>query len=151
MAKLKSISIESVDQADDKIIEYLQLIQEPICRMSTTSAIFKGFSATIVAGVASLNYSGMNNYILCLSFIPVLLFAFLDIYYLRLEKKYRYLYEEVRTGKHAVNFSMELTKDTKAAKARVIDCVISPSIIIFYPVVILILTTVVFLSFGEVL
>jgi len=33
-------------------IEYLQMIQEPISRMSTISAIFKGFAATIVAGIA---------------------------------------------------------------------------------------------------
>lgn len=32
--------------------EYLQMLQEPICRMSTISAIFKGFAATIVAGIS---------------------------------------------------------------------------------------------------
>ena len=31
--------------------EYLQMLQEPICRMSTISAIFKGFAATIDVGV----------------------------------------------------------------------------------------------------
>ena len=31
---------------DEMKISYLQLIQEPICRMSTISAIFKGFAAT---------------------------------------------------------------------------------------------------------
>ena len=33
--------------------EYLQMIQEPISRMSTVSAIFKGFAATIVSGIAA--------------------------------------------------------------------------------------------------
>ena len=37
--------------------EYLQMIQEPICRMSTISAIFKGFAATIVAGISLISYS----------------------------------------------------------------------------------------------
>ena len=56
---------------------YLQLIQEPICRMSTISAIFKGFAAAIVGGIAM---------VLGLSFLPVFAFAMLDIYYLKLEK-----------------------------------------------------------------
>lgn len=61
--------------------EYLQMIQEPICRMSTISAIFKGFAATIVAGIATLTYTDVNTLVLFLSFIPVLSFAMLDIYY----------------------------------------------------------------------
>lgn len=61
-------------------VEYLQLIQEPICRMSTISAIFKGFAATIVAGIATLPYKDLNTWILLLSFIPVLSFAILDVY-----------------------------------------------------------------------
>lgn len=39
---------------EDKLVEYLQLIQEPVCRMSTVSAIFKGFAATIVAGISTI-------------------------------------------------------------------------------------------------
>ena len=73
----------------EKRITYLQMIQSTIERMSTVSAIFKGFAATIVAGIAALSYCDVNTYILGLSFVPVLLFALLDIYYLQLEKKYR--------------------------------------------------------------
>lgn len=40
---------------------YLQLIQEPICRMSTISAIFKGFAATVVAGISMIAYSYTPN------------------------------------------------------------------------------------------
>lgn len=66
--------------------EYLQIIQEPISRLSTTSAIFKGFAATIVSGIATLTYCDVNSTILGLSFVPVMLFALLDVYYLKLEK-----------------------------------------------------------------
>lgn len=113
-------------------IEYLQMIQEPIGRMSTASAIFKGFTATIVAGLSAIAYGDVNMWILGLSFIPVLLFALLDVYYLRLERKYRYLYEQVRLGCREIDFSMDLTNDLKAAKARLADCVLSPSILLFY-------------------
>ena len=119
--------------------EYLQMIQEPISRMSTVSAIFKGFAATIVSGIAALSYCDVNSTVLALSFVPVLLFALLDIYYLKLEKKYRYLYNQVRQDEHPIDFSMELTKDNKVAKSRVRDCIKSPSIWLFYPIIIVIL------------
>ena len=59
---------------------YLQMIQEPICRMSTISAIFKGFAASIVAGISVISYSTTNMWVLGLSFLPVLAFAVLDVY-----------------------------------------------------------------------
>lgn len=122
--------------------EYLQIIQEPISRLSTTSAIFKGFAATIVSGIATLTYCDVNSTILGLSFVPVMLFALLDVYYLKLEKKYRFLFDQVRLDEHPVDFSMELTKDNKMAKSRVWDCVKSPSIWLFYPAMIGILIVV---------
>lgn len=134
---------DSVPLTPEKI-SYLEMIQEPIGRMSTASAIFKGFAATIVAGIAALTYCQVNTWVLALSFVPVLLFLMLDIYYLKLEKKYRYLYEQVRTNAHVVDFSMTLTKDKKAAKARLWDCVKSPSIWLFYPAMIAILGTVIY-------
>ena len=123
-------------------IEYLQMSQEPISRMSTVSAIIKGFAATIVAGISTLTYCEINSTILALSFLPVLLFALLDIYYLKLEKKYRFLYNKVRTDEHPVDFSMELTKDNKSAESRIVDCIKSPSIWLFYPAMIGILIAV---------
>lgn len=123
-------------------LEYLQMIQEPICRMSTISAIFKGFAATIVAGIATLTYADVNKWVLLLSFIPVVSFAVLDLYYLQLEKKYRYLYEQVRKDAHEIDFSMDIRCDNKAAKVRIRDCIKSPSIWLFYPVMIIILIVV---------
>ncbi len=125
--------------------EYLQLLQEPICRMSTISAIFKGFAATIVAGISVIPYKSTNLWILGLSFLPVLAFVILDIYYLKLERKFRYLYEQVRLDKHTIDFSMRLTNDPLeiiSAKARTWDCLKSPSIYLFYPMMILILISV---------
>ena len=136
---------------DENKIAYLQMIQEPIGRMSTASAIFKGFAATIVAGIAALSYCDVNTYIFGLSFVPVLLFALLDIYYLQLEKKYRYLYEQVRTDEHEADFSMELTNDNKAAEARVWDCIKSPSIWLFYPAMIAILGTVMYFKWKGII
>lgn len=125
--------------------EYLQMLQEPICRMSTISAIFKGFAATIVAGISAISYSTTNLWVLGLSFLPVLAFAILDVYYLKLERKFRFLFNQVRQDKHEINFSMNLTSDPLeiiSAKARTWDCIKSPSIYLFYPLMLLILIAV---------
>ncbi len=127
-------------------VEYLQMIQEPIGRMSTASAIFKGFAATIVSGIAALTYCDVHPLVLGLSFVPVVLFAALDIYYLMLERKFRFLFNQVREDIHPVDFSMVTTKDCKAARARICDCIKSPSIWLFYPAMIAILGTVILLK-----
>lgn len=125
--------------------EYLQMLQEPICRMSTISAIFKGFAATIVAGISAISYSTTNLWVLGLSFLPVFAFAFLDVYYLQLERKFRFLFEQVRMDEHEIDFSMKLTNEPSeiiSAKARIRDCIKSPSIYLFYPLMLLILVAV---------
>ena len=134
--------------------EYLQMLQEPICRMSTISAIFKGFAATIVAGISAISYSTINVWILGLSFLPVLAFAVMDIYYLKLERKYRFLFDQVRLDQHDVDFSMKLTNDSLEilnAKARTWDCIKSPSIFLFYPLMLLVLIVVFILKWTNII
>lgn len=98
------------ENLSDTTITYLQMIQATIDRMSTSSAIFKGFAASIVAGVSAISFGNINKWILLLSFIPVGCFLILDIYYLRLEKRFRFLYNRVRTGEKEVDFNLNPPK-----------------------------------------
>ncbi len=128
---------------NEEKLGYLQLIQEPINRMSTISAIFKGFAATIVAGVATIAYNEVHLVILGLSFLPVFAFAVIDVYYLIREKEFRYLYEQVAKDKHDINYSMNLTdEEKKKANITICACIKSPSIWLFYPLLIIILIVV---------
>ena len=136
----------------DEKSAYLQMIQEPINRMSTMSAIYKGFCSTIVAGITGLGISGnTSSIILILSFLPVLAFACMDIYYLMLEKGFRYLYDQVVSGEHECNFKIDPIKignkiEMKKARATVLDCIKSPSFWLFYPLMFVIIVIVVFLK-----
>lgn len=146
---MKYYARDSMVKNEDKL-GYLQLIQEPICRMSTISAIFKGFAATTVAGISVISYDDISIAVLGLSFLPVLVFAIIDIYYLSIERKLRFLYNEVVNDRHNINYSLEisLTKEEKViAKATVFQCVKSPSIWLFYPLLIVILVVVFVLKF----
>ena len=97
---------------DDYKMAYLQMIQEPICRMSTISSVLKGFSVMITTGLAAVGYVSENTIILILSFLPIVSFMMLDIYYLRMERLYRHLFEMVRLDRHPIDFDMKLGKDS---------------------------------------
>lgn len=130
---------------------YLAMIQEPISRLSTASSVFKGFAATIVTGIAALSYSDISTKLLVLSFVPILSFAALDIYYLRLEKRYRGFYNDILSGKHEVDYSITLPKDKesiKRAKASIWNCILSPSVWLFYPAMFVVLIIVCVLKAG---
>ena len=144
----------SLDNKVEGKVEYLQMIQGTIDRMSTSSAIFKGFTATIVAGVSALSFSDVNKWVLVLSFVPILCFAFLDIYYLRLERRYRYLYKQVRSNNHPVDYDLEAPKVSAIKKAdkktntRFWTCVLSLSIQLFYFPMLVISIIIVIMKFG---
>lgn len=125
--------MESENEHND-MIQYLQMIQSTIDRMSTTSAIFKGFCATIVSGIFAISFTDTNKWILLLTLVPILFFFMLDVYYLRLEKRFRALYNSVRKGEKEVDFDLTppATKELKIKEAALWYCVKSPSIFLFY-------------------
>ncbi len=134
--------------------EYLGMIQSTIERMSATSSILKGFAATVVTGISAVSFTGINNWVLLLSFIPVLSFLALDIYYLQLERKYRFLYDQIRLDKHEINFDLALKNhhiDRVKAKATIWGCLKSPSIWLFYFPVTAVAIIITVLKFMEVL
>lgn len=122
-------------------VVYLQMIEDVIHRMSEISANIKGFAVAIVAGITALSFSDVSFVVLAMSFASVLIFLWLDIYYLGIERKYKYLYEQKRTG-GIVNFKLELDlteSEIKKAKATKWQCLMSKSIYYFYgPLVLLI-------------
>ena len=120
---------------DDKKIAYLQLLQGPIGRMSSTSAIYKGFSAAILAGLASASFTNVSIWALLIGVIPILSFFCLDVYYLSIERKIRFRYHMVAEDHAEINFriSLNLTKEErKLAKSNPFICILSPSIWLFY-------------------
>ena len=145
---------KNVKDFDEKDLTYLQMIQSAIDRMSTSSAIFKGFAATIVAGVSMISFGELKLSILVLSFIPILAFLILDVYYLQIERRYRFLYEEVRNKKRQADFDMmpPSIRKIKGVKSNVekktcyISCLMSKSILLFYIPIILVCVVIIILK-----
>ncbi len=76
-------------------IKHLEFIQNAINRMNTNSFQLKGWMITIVSALIAIYVSNRNVYFVFTAILPVLLFWFLDAYYLQQERKLRGIYDDV--------------------------------------------------------
>ena len=118
-------------------IQYLQMIQEIIARMSNISLIIKGFFITLAVAVSSvvLEQTEVSLIVILLLSIPLLSLVFIDSYYLSLERKYRHFYKEVSLQEEVSDFSLELPKDDSIRtmkEAKIINCLKSKCVWLFY-------------------
>ena len=79
----------------DEKLKHLEFIQNVITRMNTNSFQMKGWAVTIASALLAVYVSSNNEYFILVSIFPVLMFWFLDTYYLTQERKFRGLYNDV--------------------------------------------------------
>ena len=87
-------------------IAYLQMIQAVIARMAGNSFLIKGWSVTLVAALFALAAANTNALFVYLAYFPSFMFWALDAYFLRQERLFRKLYDDVRASDEPVDFSM---------------------------------------------
>ena len=96
--------------------QHLEFIQNIITRMNTNSFQIKGLAITIVTALMAIYASTKNEYFIILGIPPVLLFWFLDSYYLQQERKFRGVYNDVTGLKDKIEikpYEMPIQKYTK--------------------------------------
>lgn len=79
----------------DEKIKHLEFIQNVITRMNTNSFQIKGWMITIVSALLAIYASSKNHYFILIGLLPVIIFWFLDTYYLTQERKFRGLYDDI--------------------------------------------------------
>lgn len=79
-------------EANESRIRYLEAIQRVIDRLSNTSFILKGWAVSLVAGLMALAASGSDQRYVLIAYIPIVVFWFLDAYFLMMERQYRELF-----------------------------------------------------------
>lgn len=92
----------------DKKTNHLNMIQNIITRMGTNSFALKGWSVGIMVAVYA--FAGNSNVkAVIVTIMPLIVFWFIDAYYLMLERNYRRLYDYVREkDEQEIDFSMDL-------------------------------------------
>lgn len=88
-------------------LKHLEFIQNIISRMASNSFLLKGWAITIVSALIAISIDKNNcNYFIVVYF-PLIVFWLLDTYYLKQERLFRHLYNEVRKkDENEIDFSM---------------------------------------------
>jgi len=76
--------------------KHLEFVQNAITRMASNSFLLKGWTVTIAAALFALAAKDTNRRFAELALFPSLTFWGLDAYYLRQERLFRRLYDELR-------------------------------------------------------
>ena len=124
---------------NDSRIKHLEMIQNIISRMASNSFMLKGWAVTLVSGIFFLSAKDSNTLLYLVAFIPILLFWFLDSYYLQMERKYRSLYSEVIEKVDETDFNLAVAKSNKHKKTKFFQSLLSVTEMWFYfPIAILV-------------
>ena len=113
--------MENKESLKEYMLKEIEIIQDIIKRMAFNSFMIKGWAITLV--VVALLLKG-TEYQVWIAFIPLLVFWFLDAYFLWQERMYRKLYEWVisnrmKTDEHLFDMNAFRFKDTVQSRIRI--------------------------------
>lgn len=127
--------------------KHLDYIQNTITRMASNSFYIKGWTITLVSGILVLASKTSGWWYYLFPSCPILFFWALDSYYLYLERKFKDLYDYVRTKKEdKIDFSMKINNSILSHKTKYLKCLISPSTMFFYLPLLVVTIVIVILS-----
>ncbi|MEM7404186.1 MAG: hypothetical protein AAF458_02790 [Pseudomonadota bacterium] len=135
---------DKLDPQSDAVCAYLAALQGVVTRMAGNSASCKNWCITLVAGVLVIVLDkGKPEYGL-ISLVPVFVFAYLDAFYLRLERQYRAVYDTfvrlLNAGEgnsqdlHVLNLGALSFKD-KLRPISTLDAAVSTAVWPYYTVI----------------
>ena len=109
------------DELKEFMLKEIEIIQEIIKRMAFNSFMIKGWTITLVAVTLLLRGT---KYQVLVAFIPILVFWFLDAYFLWQERLYRRLYDWViknrlNTGEHLFDLNAYRFRNEEQSKLRI--------------------------------
>jgi hypothetical protein len=115
------INMEDKVNLKEYMLKEIDIIQEIIKRMAFNSFMIKGWAITLV--VVTLLLKGTKHQVL-IAFIPLLVFWFLDAYFLWQERMYRKLYDWVisnrlKTDEYLFDMNAYRFKDTVQSRFRI--------------------------------
>lgn len=115
-------------------LKHLEMIQAVINRMASNSFALKGWAVSLVAGIFVLAGKNTDKLYFLVAYVPIIVFWWLDAYYLLQERLYRSLYDKVRnTDENNIDFSMKATSNEFDSKNNCYcHCLFSNTVFGFY-------------------
>ncbi len=100
-------------------LEHLKLLQAVITRMASNSFMVKGWCVTLVSALLALSAKDAR-FMVFVAYLPVLMFWWLDAFFLHQERLFRELYDHVREKSgEASDFSMKTLSQKSDPKSEV--------------------------------
>ena len=129
-------------------VKHLEMIQAIISRMAHNSFLIKGWSVTLTVAIFVLAGNESGSKMVFLALLPAVIFWGLDGYFLRQERLFRKLYDEVRVLEESeITFSMN-TAPYQNETASWFAVVFSETLFAFHiPIVAVILIAGIYLTF----
>ena len=116
----------------DAKLKHLEFIQSVINRMGANSFRLKGWAVVLVSALMILVAREDSGEAAFVGLVPVVVFWWLDAYFLHQERLFRALYDRVRMLEdEQIDFSMD-TKLLKGPKLTLASALFSKTLLIFY-------------------
>lgn len=134
---------------DNNKITHMEMIQGIINRIGGNSFSLKGWAVTLVAGIFALASKDTDKMYFLIAYVPIVVFWFLDAYYLLQERLYRALYNKVRIMKEEdIDFDMNTNlPEIKSEKTVYSDCLFSKTELGFYVPLALLVAVIIILTY----
>ncbi|MDC7286380.1 hypothetical protein NXH76_01060 [Blautia schinkii] len=117
----------------DNKIKLLEMIQNVVARMTSNSFVLKGWAVTLVAGIFALSTKEADKMFILIAYVPIILFWFLDSYYLQLERKYRKLYDDtIKKPDNEIDFKLPVLPSNSENKTCFYQSLFSCTEVGFY-------------------
>lgn len=115
-------------------LKHIELIQGVINRMASNSFLLKGWTITVLVAIFAFSRQDISHYLLMfITLLPVIVFWFLDGYFLYQERLYRGLYNDViKKEPKDIDFSMGAYKYHNNQKNNKTSSIFSETLIAFY-------------------
>ena len=117
----------------EKVVKHLEMTQAVINRLGSNSFLVKSWSMTIIVAAMILitRQDIQNPYFVLVLILPALGFWILDRYFLRQERLFRQIYDEIR-AQSDTDFEMNPTKHKNKPKCSWLSAFFSLTLVIFY-------------------
>jgi len=117
----------------DNKIKHLEFIQAVITRKNSNSFFIKGWSISIIAALFVLGADDFDEKYLMIALFTTIMFWILDGFFLSQERKFRALYNNIRTIKEEkIDFSMNTNQAKPNTRNSWFRSLFSYTLFLFY-------------------
>ncbi len=121
----------SVDKTVELWVKHLEMVQGVVARLANYGATLKNYCLTLTTAVCGFAITLQRPLVALLALVPILIFAGLDAQYLRVERRFRGLFDQLREKDWSKLPTFEIDLKT-APPSGYWDAFTSWSIFIFY-------------------